>query len=103
MSYHEEQFKERASQFISHEKADALIKSFKEIAIGNFFFSSPTDDFTAEEFDQYMQADGDEWSVDGFNTIEAYDGELVGVMQNKMNDFYTVQLKAVAAFIEMSV
>lgn len=100
MSYHEERFKERASQFISHEKADSLVRNFKEIAIGNFFSSTPTNGFTAEEFDEYMQANCDDWSLEGFSAVEAYEGETVGTMQNKMDDFYTVQLKAVASFVE---
>lgn len=103
MSYFEDQFKERVAQFITHERADALIRQYKEVAIGNFFSSTPTNGFTAEEFDQYMQADCNEWSVDGFDAVEVYADEPVGVMQNKMDDFYTVQLKAVVAFIEMSV
>jgi len=103
MSYHEERFKERVSQFISHERADALIKGFKEVSIGNFFSSTPTNDFTAEEFDHFMQANSDDWSLEGFSMVDAYESENVGTMQNKMDDFYTVQLKAVVAFIEMSV
>lgn len=101
MSYFEEQFKERVVQFVPHEKADTLIRTLKEIAIGNFFSSTPTDDFTAEEFDQFMRANCDDWSLDGFGMVEAYENETVGTMQNKMDDFYTAQLKAVVAFIEV--
>jgi hypothetical protein len=103
MSHQEELFKERVVQFISHEEADILICECKERSIGNFFSSTPSDDFTAEEFDQFMQANGDDWSLEGFSFVDAYEGEMVGTMQNKMDDFYTVQLKAVVAFIEMSV
>lgn len=100
MSYLEERFKEHATQFISPQKADELIVTFKERAIGRFLGSTPSNDFSADEFDQYMQADSLGWSVDGFSLVEAFEMWGVGAIQNAMQSHFDAQLKAGLSLLE---
>ncbi|HEY9017723.1 hypothetical protein [Thiomicrospira sp.] len=100
MSYLEDRFMSAATQFVSSEKANRLMAIFKERAIGHFFSCTPTNDFTAEEFDVFMASDRNKLSIDGYRFVEAYENEIVATMQEKMLAHYDVQMKAALSLLE---